>query len=416
MGSVGAETSSAVNALYDISALDPEGKYRAWLQDAFVVDHACQVDSGDILLALQAKFAEDANSNTASLTIEALVLLIRESFTEKMFVSVGTDGGVVSIDPLRWKALPVGCTRSLSVHCAPENYPEWLRVEAHKLLYLSTNGRARAWLRMSFEEKRGVTIGWRSLWGFYCVAFARSRDTHALVDEAQFLRILKREFRGVEEVVVSENHTVIRDLGLRAECLLAKEYLRLERQVEFGRRVAEGKIRPAQHPNPFNQSLREDPLLALPSRPRPRGPSTVHSEQEAADAAGPVTQRLRRRAQNPLLPLGDEEPGFPGESVKAEQKLYKRKFEAFKKRAQAALLPDHLPTAGGQVYPFVIDRRGPRSVLTWERGPPPGTKLTGYEASGPLQPSDATATEKREVTGGDFQLRSMTVTEESDVD
>ena len=415
MGSVGEEASAAVNALYDISALDPEGKYRAWLQDAFVVDHACQVDAGDILLALQAKFTEPDHV-TLSLTIEALVLLIRESFSEKMFVSVGTDGDVVSIDPPRWKQLPEGCTRSLSVHCAPEDYPEWLRAEAHKLLYLSINGRARAWLRMSFEERRGVTIGWQSLWGFYTIAFARSRDTHALVDEAQFLWILKREFRGVEEVVVSEGHTVIRGLGLRPECLLAKEYLRLERQVEFGRRVAEGKIRPAQHPNPFNQSLREDPLLALPSRPRPRGPSSVHSEQEAADAAGPVTQRLRRRAQNPPLPLGDDEPGFPGESVKAEQKRYKRKFEAFKKRAQAALLPDHLPTAGGQVYPFVIDRRGPRSVLTWERGPPPGTKLTGYEASGPLQPSDATATEKREVTGGDFQLRSLTVTEESDVD
>ena len=411
MGSVGEEASAAVNALYDISALDPEGKYRAWLQDAFVVDHACQVDAGDILLALQAKFTEpDA---VVSLTIGELVLLIRESFSEKMFVSVGTDGGVVSIDPLRWKALPVGCTRSLSVHCAPEDYPEWLRTEAHKLLYLSTNGRARAWLRMSFEEKRGTTIGWRSLWGFYSVAFARSRNTHALVDEAQFLRILKREFRGVEEVVVSENHTVIRDLGLRAECMLAGEYLRLQRREHFERQVAEGKIRPAQHPNPFNQSLREDPLLALPSRPR--HPSSAPMEHEAADAAGPVTQRLRRRAQNPPLPLGDDEPGFPGESVKVEQKLYKRKFEAFKKRAQAALLPDHLPTAGGQVYPFVIDRRGPRSVLTWERGPPPGTKLTGYEASGPLQPSDATATEGREVTGANFQLRYLTVTEESEV-
>jgi hypothetical protein len=100
------------------------------------------------------------------------------------------------------------------------------------------------------------------------------------------------------------------------------------------------------------------------------------------------------------LPLGDEEPGFPGMSMKLEQKRYKRKLETFKKLSEAALVPDltkNPSTADGPIYPFSIERDGPRSILTWERGPPPGTALTGYETASKLHPSYLTTTEESEV-------------------
>jgi hypothetical protein len=326
--------------LYDVNKIDGDGKYQAWIKDCLVMAPQCIVDVGDLWLAFKAKFADPNNAdlNTGPMNIKQLLRLIAECFSHVRF---GREV-VYGITDLRWKQLPEGYTRSVSVHNMPEAFPEWLREEAHKLLYLSKKRRARAWMFMFFEKSQGMTISLSSLRKFYAIAFARSDDTHELLDQRKFWEVLKKTFKGTEAISVSENHNVVLDLGLRTEVTSADEYITLKRHYAFMR--LEG-IEPTDPRNRFNLKLMEDPLLTLPSRRLSHEyPNQYsHGEQKISDgsaAPGPFIQRLRRRAHDLPLPLGDEEPGFPGVSMKLEQKRYKRKIEAWKQASAALFDPD----------------------------------------------------------------------------
>jgi hypothetical protein len=326
--------------LYDVNKIDRDGKYQAWIKDCLVMTPQCTVDVGDLWLAFKAKFADPENTdlNTGPMNIKQLLRLVAECFSHVRF------GGevVYGITDLRWKQLPEGYTRSVSVHNIPEAFPEWLKEEAHKLLYLSKKRRAKAFLFMFFEKSQGMTISLRSMWKFYAIAFARSDDTHELLDQKEFLEVLKKTFKGTEAISVSENHTAVLDIGVRTEVTSADEYIALKRRYDFMR--LEG-IEPTDLRNRFNLKLMEDPWLALPSRRlSPEYPNqNSHSELKISDgsaAPGPFIQRLRRRAHDLPLPLGDEEPGFPGVSMKLEQRRYKRKIEAWKQASAALFDPD----------------------------------------------------------------------------
>lgn len=72
--------------------------------------------------------------------------------------------------------------------------------------------------------------------------------------------------------------------------------------------------------NPFAQHLAKRPLLMLPTSPNGDLPTS------------PLTARLRRRAANPRQPLGDEEPGFPGVSLKAQQRHHLASVKSSEKK------------------------------------------------------------------------------------
>lgn len=322
---------------YDVDKIDPDGQIRAWVKDCFVVDSNSQVLSTDLLLAYQAKFRmdKDINPDMESTTFKQLACLIQTNFTKQLLVILCNDknGFVGSIDTLRWSKLPpspVGYRDSASI-LGRVTCSEKSKQEAHKLLGLSKKERAKAWLSMLYMKDESIIMSLRSLWQHYTASFARSRDTHILLDEAEFLQVVKKTFRGTEEVEISENYTVIRSIGPQENVMPADEYLRFNRMQDFYRLVAKGPILFAPHPNPFNRSLLEHPMLALPLRSRLRTREDAHTGQDqraltdASALPGPMIQRLHRRAQNPPLPHGDVEPGFPGVSMKAEQKRYKRK-------------------------------------------------------------------------------------------
>ena len=202
---------------------------------------------------------------------------------------------------------------------------------------------------MYFREEKGVTIGLHSLWSNYSIAFSRSSETHKIASTAQFLRILQRQYESVQAVEVSEKHVVLLSLGVREDPFQPRNVLALQRQLDFQRlQISE----PTGPRNLFNQKLLEDPLLALPNPHRWKklrrqaGRNAENGQQDnddqnnngnqkkrkqpkvdAASAPGPFLKRLYRRGEG--LPLGEEEPGFPGESMKLQSKRMKRKISAY---------------------------------------------------------------------------------------
>lgn len=206
---------------------------------------------------------------------------------------------------------------------------------------------------MFFKEQEDITISLRSLCRFYTMAFARSANTHISVSSDQLLEILKRTFKSITELEVSENHIVIQDLAIRKHPTSARDYLAKKRQIDF-RRLPD--IDPTDPRNQFNQGLMEDPLLAQQAHPSNGERPALVSEDgkiavDVSAAPGPFIQRLRRRAHDPPLPLGDEEPGFPGISMKLESKRLKRKNEAQKKAS--VVFPG--PNASKMPMPTVED-------------------------------------------------------------
>lgn len=197
---------------------------------------------------------------------------------------------------------------------------------------------------MYLEQKRNHTISFRTLYRMYLLAFARSAETHHRVQEEGFLRILKTTFPGVQEVTVSENHVVLLNLSIRDEAIGPQALLKCAREVEFNRLVRPDRGTTATTPqNLFSQKLAEKPLLALPSRRHsdefalPFRPAEERMLDGAA-APGPFIQRLRRRGQG--LPLGDEEPGFPGVSLKRESRRLRRRIEVYRDAAARTLEGD----------------------------------------------------------------------------
>jgi hypothetical protein len=206
---------------------------------------------------------------------------------------------------------------------------------------------------MYFAEMKNVALCLRSMWGMYFLAFSRSSETHYIATSAQFLKVLERQFVGVQAVEVSENHVVLLNLGLRDEALWPSEVQAFQRDSDFQCLQSAQNIEPTKPKNQFNVKLMEHPMLALPN-PHPNrrrrhrtnqienndkqdnddqnnGGNQTQSKQKQIDGAappGPFLQRLQRRAQN--LPLGDEEPGFPGVSMKLEQKRMKKKIAAYR--------------------------------------------------------------------------------------
>ena len=90
------------------------------------------------------------------------------------------------------------------------------------------------------------------------------------------------------------------------------------RRRDFRRLAHNGLIDPPFPRNIFSQKLLNDPLLSLP-------------HTKSGPATSPMTERLHRRTQEPRQPLGDEEPGFPGISLKLEQRRLKGKWANMRK-------------------------------------------------------------------------------------
>lgn len=87
----------------------------------------------------------------------------------------------------------------------------------------------------------------------------------------------------------------------------------------------------------FAQKLLQDPLLM-----------SVRNDKKDRPMGGPCISRLRRRVEDEThgaLPYGDEEPGFPGLSMKRQQVRYTRELEEYAKQ-MAALGPETEPKAG----------------------------------------------------------------------
>ena len=125
--------------------------------------------------------------------------------------------------------------------------------------------------------------------------------------------MLLQNFKGSSELEVSRDHFVVVDFTFTDDFKKAEYYLAKKRHHDFQSLASAGLISsPTQNPSKFAQKLRQDPLLSLPN-----------------GEDGPVTQRLRRRAAGG--PLGDEEPGFPGVSLKRQQRKLKGNYETFKK-------------------------------------------------------------------------------------
>lgn len=151
------------------------------------------------------------------------------------------------------------------------------------------------------------------------LAFDLSADAHEIMEEEAFVECLIKTFKDSEEVEVADGHSVLRGVSSRFKPLTAEQVLAKKRQADY-RRLAKTRFLefPTQSRNVFTQKLLEDPLLSLP-------------RTDEGPAPSPFIERLHRRQQNPREPLGDEEPGFPGVSMKAEQRRWKRKWEEMTK-------------------------------------------------------------------------------------
>lgn len=303
----------------DPKVIDPDGKYQAWIRDSFVDDSKCEIDSGDILQAFKSKFGDPDPKAFGGepLKIAQILHLIYTVFPNAKLL---TDHAMVGVGDIRWKALPEGCAQILSTCATDEGMPEWMYEEAHTLLCLTRSRRVKAWMFMFFAEEPGVSISLRSLWNFYCIPFGPAKDTHVLPDEKKFLEIVKKTFKNVEAYEVSEGHIVVDGLEPRDSSMSAQSYLKAKHDADYRMLAMKGGIDPTDPRNLFNQRLMEDPLLYRPfnSTKSPLGSQPT----DASDS--PMIQRLRRRAHDPPKPYGDEEPGFPGTSMKKEQRRFKR--------------------------------------------------------------------------------------------
>lgn len=110
---------------------------------------------------------------------------------------------------------------------------------------------------------------------------------------------------------------------MRRKELKAKEILARKQKHDLRLLQAAGKIDTPK--TAFAQKLLQDPLLMR-----------VREDKKNRPVQGSYVQRTRRRGGDPETrekePYGDEEPGFPGLSMKREQVRYKREREEYAKK------------------------------------------------------------------------------------
>ena len=117
-----------------------------------------------------------------------------------------------------------------------------------------------------------------------------------------------------------DTHIVIKGICAKRKESSARPILAEEQQNTLKCLARSGLVdvsRPQQ--NSFNRKLAEDPLLIVPNTP-------------GAVYVSPFVERLRRRREG--KPYGDEEPGFPGVSMKKVQREAKRRLEEWRVAAK----------------------------------------------------------------------------------
>lgn len=195
--------------------------------------------------------------------------------------------------------------------------------QAHKLLHIPDPERTKLFLRLFLVHEPQVSMDLPSLWHFYERVFGRWFDTHPHLELREFTETLTKAFRKARMVKVTEGHTVFLGVGCAAKPVPARTMLARKQKRDLHRLQKFGVIDPPK--TAFAQKLLEDPLLMRLRRDRASRP-----------IPGSFVGRLRLRAGDPEThaqePFGDEEPGFPGLSMKRQQVRYKREMKEYQKK------------------------------------------------------------------------------------
>lgn len=202
-----------------------------------------------------------------------------------------------------------------------------MTLQAHKLLHLPDPERTKLWLQSLFVTDIEASTNLPSLLEFYERVHWRWADTHPYLETEDFLRLVLRTFHGCRAVKVSDDHFVLLGLRMADEPKTAREMLARKQKRDLRRLQHAGEIDPPK--TVFAQKLLDDPLLMR-----------VRRDKTNVPIPGSYVSRTRRRGGSPETrerkPFGDEEPGFPGLSMKRGQARYKRELEEYEKRVAAA--------------------------------------------------------------------------------
>lgn len=154
-----------------------------------------------------------------------------------------------------------------------------------------------------------------------------------MLDDDEFVDYVLATFKECDIVQVADGHHLFKGITRRLQRRDAKWVMAKQREQDHKRLAKTGLLMPAQ--SRFASTLLRDPLLSLPLNDKER---LTHDGQPAPSS---YTQRLDRRStKDPKGPLGDEEPGFPGVSIKLAQREAKRKWEEVTKALQPPTQPD----------------------------------------------------------------------------
>ena len=303
----------------------------------------------------------DPNSQEGHPWVGQMNFIVSRVFRHLTYHVGKADDGHYGIDGLRWRKLE-GCTH---IHGADfVKFPQQLRKEAHKLLYLPLRKRTKAWLKIHFEYQQGNAVGGISLWRMYEESFIRTYETHEVYYERDFLDCVIEAFPNTMPVEVSDNFYVVKNLGRREEKVSAEAMLKKVQKQDFRREKRKGLIQPALPPQKtsvFAQHLRNDPRLSL-----------RHSHRTGAPNPSPFIERLQRRSQQPARAvLGDEEPGFPGVSLKAEQTRLKSKWSLLKDKHAECLVPGATRQTFDEWYKVAGDVLDCLPIMLPPGAPPP---------------------------------------------
>ncbi|KAK3722476.1 Chromatin structure-remodeling complex protein rsc9 [Vermiconidia calcicola] len=312
-----------------------DSRIATWLYGYLVHDDDSTIDSMDIHLAYVYFFRPVSNTPEVlewknAYTLHHIIAVVKTAFQlcevrddlEKPFMIRG----------LRWRKLPATCKQTMLVDFTPMH--EWIRRDAHKLLCIPQPDRTRHFLKMNFVRKPDVALSVVSIWQFYLAAFARPGDTHSILDNGTFYDLLPEVFPGIKLAVVSKEYGSVLGLCMRKKPVSPTVAMEKYRQKEFRRYADRGLLDLPQ--SRFGANLAEAPLMAVPH--------TLATTITYDPSTSPFIERLRRRRgeNDQRLPYGDEEPGFPGVSLKKEQQALKSKWRRMRDMYTAAQQPGAL--------------------------------------------------------------------------
>ena len=232
-----------------------------------------------------------------------------------------------------------------------EILPLW-KIQNHRFL--------PRWLLYHFVAANPETaIDQNDVLDSYYEEFGAFKETHPLIHPEELTEMIRSEFEGTrcvdeaaplivglrwatpEEMQVRARATIMRAADLaeserkdavvhavtdegsyaprkpsrRQEAIQRRQ--RAKQQREFRSYADAGLIDDVQHRNIFSQKMIEDPLMSLGATGRDADGNYVLTQS-------PLVRRLRRRATGG--PLGDEEPGFPGISMRKIQNELKHRL------------------------------------------------------------------------------------------